>query len=394
VSSSDFENLLHARLRELRQQVTDLRSALSDLWFSRRGTDHSQFQTLRVAEEALDKAQESLTAHPAEPATAGRHLAGARTNVEEVQEFVSRYVRSAAAFLGLNAVVGLGAALWGTVYFWSATGSEPPLPSWLFPVPADPHRWLSLRAVLLAACGGLAGSALNLGRTLYLAAPGRSLDRRSLLSFHLSPIFGCGLAAAGAVIMRAFGGLLGASPPADANGAVPNSATMFAIGLVVGFVPSAVHERLAGLVKTLFGTDDVSNPVVGPPSVTVAHGQVEASVTVTANTAARVAGVNALLTGPNGVIGFPLAPGSGGKWSGSLPVPPQFAGATGVMLSVEAADQQGKVGRSAPVPVPLADSLLEPSDTIHGDGSAPASPPASVHPEPPAPADPNAGSPI
>lgn len=361
---------LVARLTSLRSQLAELRSQI-------RGFAHLP-EGGGDAEGALDCAQQSLESQQPDLVCARSKLAKARDTLDKADQ----------ALTLRNAYWEWALAVWGgvtlllsfcwMVKLWSQTGGAGDGVATYtiiegarlwdftlggFTVQLDAAQWHVLRPVLLAAAGGLAGAGLAIGRLLYLTIPSRTLNPKSILWYLSSPIYAAGLASAMFAVIRA--GLLGAVGQLHSQSS-GSTLSAIALGLLVGFEPTAVFERIKAVVRAFFGTDEVKAPRLSSPQVSLQAGTLTIRSAVTASPATRIVSVSATLQTDGFKTSVSLDRGADHIWSVSCPVPQALLKAPHFTATIEARDEAGNLSRSEAIsvsmsaPSPPVQSVLQP----------------------------------
>ena len=258
---------------------------------------------------------------------------------------------------------------------------HPSLLSWHFL--SASQRWPQIRLLLLCACGGLAGTAVDLSQILYRVIPARSLDPRRILWYFSAPFFSAALAAVAFLFLHAGAGFSAVSAGGVTNGS--SVAEIFSLGFLIGFVPSAIVYRINGVVKAFFGTDEVRSPQITPPQVVrTAQTRLFVSARVTPSGATRIVSATARVQtlsgaqGSGGNASVALQRGLENTWSGELDIPALEVAAVGLAtgvadpatptndgtITVEAQDETGNVSRSETVSLPPFSSRLPPQGRV------------------------------
>lgn len=364
MSNRSLEQILWDRLNGIRTELLDLRSQLDrykSLFHNAKG-----YESLYMVEAELDRAQSLLSTSPPDLEQARSRICAAREQMDVICHAITIHRSVVERRLATWTVLVL--ALTGLTAFWVWRA-----------IPTDPEQtvlglpeaqWLILRAALLTGCGGMAGSAINLSRLLYLAIPARTLDLRNVLWYTFEPIFGAALAISAYVLVRA--GIWGSGGASGAPLGFASSAAAFALGFLVGFVPSAVHQRLNSIIKAVFGTEEVRGPQITSPQVRVQNGLVSITATVNSSPSTRVTAANAILQTPQGNSTAALRRGAGYQWTGEISIPSSITDLSLASLYVEARDESGNVSRSEPVSLSLANVPDGGAITPSGSGEAPA----------------------
>lgn len=333
------------RLIELRASLAETRARLRN-----DKPQSSSFQVLNALECELDAAQVLLENPASDTNRISEALRDAHDKLDKVSFEISKHARDLSGALGAYALGLLFVSLWFGYFVWRAAKIEQ-IP-WRFPgtyETLDDGRWLVVRAALMAIFGALIGSAVFLFRVLYNTVSGRPIDIRRLRWYFFSPAFAATLSLAIFAFVRA--GLPGFGGTSSAATAGVAAAGPFAIGFLIGFAPSAVLYRITGVVKAIFGADEVATPQVGPVQVQLHDNNLAVSCIVTASPAARLISVSAQLSTTAGVTPLcELKKDVDNTWKGEAPLSAEaLKDPKAASVLVEVRDDTGNVTASKPV---------------------------------------------